>query len=465
MKKLIIAIIVFVLLVGGYYYIRTHAQVTLGILEGKTTKAYRGDLERPIIASGKIEPATIVKIKGEASGEVVETPFNDGAMVRKDDVIVRLDPDDEQRNVDQAEADYESAKIALDQAKLAKKDRSEAGVAMAEAQVKQAEARYNRLKTELDFKRPLTQPSSGMPTGVTIEEWSMLEASGHEAEANVAAMRAQERQARLAVEQAALEIRTAKERVTTAEKRLEDARERLKETTVVSPIDGMVLSRLVQIGEMVQSGTQSLTGGTVLMEIADVSDIYAVVNVDEADIGEVRELAPPSAVPGPASTQPAELPDHVQFDKERLVEVSVESFPQEKFYGVIERVAPQSQLMQAIATFRVWIRIASDNKSELIGLLNTQAEAHFTVKSVTDAILVSYDAIKKDPNGEGYGVYVSVMNPVTGKPDAEFKRCQFGIDNGEDVEVIEGLGEGDKVYTRLPQKTEKEKQAEEQAGE
>ena len=53
MKKVIITIIVFAVLVGGYYYVRTHAQVSLGILEGKTTKAYRGDLERPIIASGR----------------------------------------------------------------------------------------------------------------------------------------------------------------------------------------------------------------------------------------------------------------------------------------------------------------------------------------------------------------------------------------------------------------------------
>jgi len=288
MKKLIVTILVIVILGGVYYYLRTHAQVKLGILEGKTTKAYRGDLVRPITASGKIEPDTVVKIKGEASGEVVETPFNEGAMVRKDDVIVRLDPDDEQRNVDQATADYESAKIALEQAELAKKDRTEAGIALAESQVQQAKARVIRTQTEYDIKKPLTQPSSGMPMAVPTEEWSMLEATLLEYKANLAAAQAHEIQARLAAEQAELEIRTAKERLTTAQKRLEDARERLKETTVVSPIDGMVLSRQVQIGEMVQSGTTSLTGGTVLMEIADVSDIYAVVNVDEADIGEVR---------------------------------------------------------------------------------------------------------------------------------------------------------------------------------
>ena len=57
-----------------------------------------------------------------------------------------------------------------------------------------------------------------------------------------------------------------------------------------------------------------------------------------------------------------------------------------------------------------------------------------------------------------------VTNPDTGKRDYEFRPCKFGIDNGIDVEVIEGLQPGDEVYVRLPQKTQKEKEAEEEAG-
>jgi HlyD family secretion protein len=217
----------------------------------------------------------------------------------------------------------------------------------------------------------------------------------------------------------------------------------------------------------------------VLLEIADVSDIYAVVNVDEADIGDVRELAPPSAVPGYTTAHPAQhegaasqpatqevplatLPEGT-FDKSQKVDVTIETFPQEKFSGVIERIAPQSQIVQAIATFKVWIRITSENRSKLVGLLNTQCEAHFKVRSVLDAILVDYDAIRKDPNSDRYGVYMVTQKPATGKPDYQFRTCKFGIDNGDKVEVIEGLKVGEKVWTQLPQQTEKEKQAEEQA--
>ncbi len=460
MRRFVTIVIVVGLLAGAYYYLSQHARVSLGILEGKTVKAYRGDLVRPITASGKIEPTSIVKVKGQASGEVVEVPFNEGAMVRRGDLIVRLDPDDEQRALDQTEADYERARIALDLARLARDRQANEGIAMAWARVAQAEARRIRTQVEYDRKMPLTQPVGGMPAPVTREEWEQVRATKLEADALYESSLAELGQAYLAIEQADLEIQTAQENLRTADKRVEEARQRLIETEVFSPIDGMVLTRDVQIGEMTQSGTRSLMGGTVLMTIADVSDIYAVVNVDEADIGSVRELAPPSAVPGAIATQPATLPAGA-FDAFEEVDITVEAFPEEKFRGVIERIAPQSQLIQAIATFKVWIRIVSPNRDKLVGLLNTQTEARFTVRSVENAILVSYDAIKQDPNGDGFGVYVPVANPAPGTPKYEFRLCEFGIDNGIDVEVIKGLEPGDEVYTVLPQMTQKEKDAQE----
>lgn len=458
MKKLIVGIILVGILAGGYWYLSQKARLTFEALEGKRTTVTRGDLVRPITASGKIEPANIVKVKGEASGIVVEAPFNEGAMVKKGDLIVRLDPQDEQRNVDSAQADYDRTEIALELAKLSLEQQSNEGLIMAEAHVLQAEARQLRAQVEYDHKIPLTQPSGGLPPPVNREEWEQVRAAKMEADAAVKAARGELAQAQRAVQQARLQIRTAEENLKAAQKRLEETKKHLSETKVLSPIDGMILSRDVQIGEPAQSGTKSLMGGTLLMSIADVSQIYAVVNVDEADIGEVRSVAPVSAVPGTPTTRLAE-PRPGVFDQDETVDVTVESFPGEKFQGVIERIAPQSQLVAAIATFKVWIRITSPNREKLIGLLNTQAEARFSVKSVTNAVLVSYDAMKKNPEGEGYGVYTVVKTPQPGKPKYEFRLCKFGIDNGIDVEVLEGLEPGEEVYTVLPQMTQREREA------
>ena len=461
-KKLIMAVVVVGALVGSYFYLRTHAQVSIGMLEGKTVKSYRGDLVVPITASGKIEPLSVVQIKGKASGEVVETPFTDGAMVRKGDMIVRLDRADEQRNYDRAKADQERARIALERAELAVKEKEDVAIPRAVAALAQSQSSLALALYDLEKVKRLQGIREADPNLDTLTGREFKDAKARY-DMEVAALevrKAEVEQANIAKDLATLEVDTAQETLTTATKTLEDAAERLSETTVVSPIDGMVLKRHVQTGEVVQSGKTSLTGGTVLMEIADVSEIYAVVNVDEADIGQVRQLAPPSARPGPTATQPATLPSDI-VDKEQVVEITIESFRDEKFFGQIERIAPQSQLMQAIATFQVWIRITSENRNKLIGLLNTQAEAHFTVNSVKDAVLVNYDAIMRDPNGEGYGVYVQVFDPESKKTDEEFRPCTFGMDNGIDVEVVEGLAAGETVYTQLPMKTRREKEAEE----
>ncbi|MBP7935036.1 MAG: efflux RND transporter periplasmic adaptor subunit [Phycisphaerae bacterium] len=480
MKKLIFAIVVAAALVAGYYALQ-HARVSIGFLEGKTAESHRGDLVVPITASGKIEPAKVVQIKGEASGEVIETPFKDGAMVKKGDVILKLDPQDEERNVFRAQSEYNRAKIAVDKAELAAREREAVGVPLAEAKLVQAKAQEALALNEFKNQEKLRQ-LSGAGAGfdaASPREYDDAKARWEVQKAAVRAAESEVDQAKIGLDNARLEIRAAREAMDTAKKALEDSEERLRETTVLSPIDGMVLTRHVQIGEVVQSGKTSLTGGTVLMELADVDEIYAVVNVDEADIGQVRELAPASARPGPMSTQTpppagdpstsrpdgplATLPEGT-IELGQKVEVTVETFRDEKFYGVIERIAPQSQLVQAIATFKVRIRITSANRDRLIGLLNTQAEAHFKVNSVRNAVLVSYDAIMKDPNGEHFGVYLQVTDPATGKPKAEFRKCRFGMDNGIDAEVIEGLEPGVKVYTVLPQQTRKEKEAEGESG-
>lgn len=467
MKKLIITVVVLGAIVGGYFYVLKYVRAPLSILEGELVRTRRGDLLVPITASGHIRPASVTNIKGEASGEVVEIPFEVGEMVHQGALIIRLDKTDEQRNVERAEADFERANIALEQAKLKRQEAQDVGVPLARAKLKRATAGFTLSEIALNKQKELRamELADGTFSAASEQEYQEKVAMFEEAEANKEAAEAELTQAGIAVEMADKEIRSATESVKAAERILDDAKERLKETSVYAPIDGMVVDRRVQIGELVMSGTTSLTGGTIMIELADVSEIYAEINVDEADIGLVRELAPTSARPGgDAATRPATLPEGT-IETGQKVEVTVEAYPEDTFYGVIERISPQSEVVRAIATFKVWIRITSDNLDMLKKVLNTQAQANFTAKSVTDAILVNYEAMKPNPDGEGYGVYVPVVRPGKRKPKPEFVPCQFGVDNRVDVEVIEGLDEGQKVYIKLPKKTPREQEAEQEAGE
>jgi multidrug efflux pump subunit AcrA (membrane-fusion protein) len=457
------------------------------MLQGETVTVKRGDLEVPISASGRIEPASVTKIKGEASGEVRQTPQRIGEMVKLGDLIIGLDPEDEQRNVDRADADWERAKIGLERARLTKEEAETVGLQMAKAELAQTQARLGYVTIE-HTKKQVTLAKSD--AAINTQELATVEYQLKEAQAAVSAAEAKVKQAEMALKYAGKDVATMEQNETVAKKTLEDARERLRETEIRSPINGMILKRYVEIGEVVQSGKTSLTGGTVLVDLADVGNIYAVVNVDEADIGMVRELAPEDARPGPSSqpaSQPAEVAlggngdeqnnqaangepatsqpmreiDPGVFDPNQQVKITVESFPSEQFFGVIERIAPQSELSQAIATFKVWIRITSPNKFMLVGLLNVQAEAHFTAKSVRDALLVSYDAFQRE--GDQFGVYVPVRNPRPGQKKYEFRPCEFGRDNGIVVEVQSGLSEGDEVYTKVPVQTRKEEKEAEEA--
>lgn len=477
MKKFVTAVVIIALLGGAYYYLRTYARASLTMLEGETAVAHRGDLVVPITASGKIEPASVTQIKSEASGEVSEIPFEEGMIVENNDLIVRLDPDDEQRNVERAEAEFQRAEIALARAEISKQQAEEVGVPLAQAQLSQAEAR--RDIAQWDFNRVDELKKKGQEDLTEyVNEYEYKNAASRlkEAEAMVQASGADLEKAQITVQLAEKEIAAAEQALETAGKQLEDTQERLAETEVMAPLEGMILRRHVQVGEVIQSGKTSLTGGTILMEIADISDIYAVVNVDEADIGQVHKLAPPSARPGQVSstrpstapaTQAADEKKMVEFpeeilDKDEMVRLTVESFPEEVFYGVIERISPQSEIVAAIATFKVRIRIVSENRDKLVGLLNTQVEAQFEVRSLRDVVLVSYDAIFKDPDGDSFGVYVPGKKEGQIRPDPVFVPCKFGPDNAIDVAVLEGIDEGQVVYTQLPKKTEQEREAEEE---
>ena len=112
MKKLIIGLLVIAVLVVGAFVVLPRLRVNLQIFEGKTTVTTRGDLEVPITASGHIRPRSVTNVKSEASGEVQKIPVKLGQMVVGDQLVIRLDPTDENRNVQKAEADRSLRRVS-----------------------------------------------------------------------------------------------------------------------------------------------------------------------------------------------------------------------------------------------------------------------------------------------------------------------------------------------------------------
>jgi len=449
MKKVLIWVPLVALVGLGYYSLR-NVRMQYKFTRGETAKVGRGDLTIPINATGEVQPRSRREIKAEASGEVEAVPVKAGDVVKEGVLLIRLKPDDEERSVQRAEQDRDRAETNLRRAKITLEQRSTSGLAASNARLEQLNARLPQAKANYKHKEGLYKESdSPQLEYLTVKaEYESLLAQIKQGEADV-------EDAKMAIRLANEDVASAETAVQTAETTLGDAQKRLVKTKITSPADGMIVQVYVKEGEVIQGGKTTFTGGTVLAVLADWSECYVRAEVDEADIGVVKELSPESARPGgnEANTNGA-----APITAHSKVKITVEAFPDQQFEGVIERIYPEAKKQASVTTYLVDIVVTSDNRGRLMSSM--QGDVEFTAKSVYDAVLVPHDAVKRDPNNE-MGVYVPPDASQGEDAEPKFIKCRLGLDNGMFAQILEGLKEGDVVYTTLPQKTEKEREDEE----
>jgi HlyD family secretion protein len=216
--------------VGGWVWF----QRAEGPVDVQTDKATRRDLTEIVVANGRIQPVTQVKISPEVSGEIIDLPVKEGQSVKKGDLLVRIKPD-------YYEADRNSAKASHRGAL--------AGLATAQANFNRAEAELKRNR-EL-FEKKLISESAFMDVQTSFEvAQAQLVQAGHQIEMTKAA--------------------------------LDKAEEDLRKTTIYSPLDGTVTKMISQVGERVV-GT-AMMAGTDIMVVSDLSEMEARVDISEIDV-------------------------------------------------------------------------------------------------------------------------------------------------------------------------------------
>jgi HlyD family secretion protein len=463
MKKVFISILILAVLTMGYLQLRTF-RLKFQFTEGETATVTRGDLTIPINALGEVQPKSRREIKAEASGEVIDVPVEAGDLVRTGDLLVRLKRDDEERNVERAQQDLTRAQANLDRARITLEDRRTSGLQAAKGRLDGLRARLLQADHDWQHIQKLYEADEAPPT-----EYYRAESTYLDTLAQIDVSEADLKQAHFAVELAEKDVVLAEASVENARTTLADAQERLNKTEIVAPVDGMVAEIYADEGEVIQGGKTTITGGTLLAVLADWSARYVRAEVDEADIGVVLDLAPSSARPGNRGTnenreadttedRTAGTEEPVPIKSGAKVKISVEAFPDEEFEGIIDHIYPEPRKSASVVTYLVDIKVISDNRDKLMSAM--QADVEFTAQSVYDAVLVPHDAIKRDPNND-LGVYVPGTKKGEQEPEPEFHKCRFGLDNGMFAQVLEGVEEGEVVYTRLPEKTEKEREEEE----
>lgn len=445
MKNAVIAILLLVVVVVGYYAATT-LRLPMENIEGKTEKVVRSDLTLPINATGAVQPALRIEVKSEASGEVMEIAKRAGDRVRAGDLLIRLQPDDEQRSVDRSSQELQIAEARLNTSRINLEQARGADIVSAQAQVGQ-------LKPLVDLAKFRKEKLDRFPADQKNDEEVIQRDTELERQvAQLAAAMAGLEKAKLAIPRAEHELEQAKASYETTKANLGDAQKRLTKTTILSPINGVIADVKVQIGEVIQGGKTTFTGGTVLAVLLDVEKLLVRAEVDESDIGRVLALAPPWAQPGhDESVKMPDKPYEAAKTMQHLPLITVESFRDEEFQGLIERIYPEPKSLQGVVTYLVDVVVTSENRSRLLS--GMRAEVRFTSEHVENVLLCPNEAIREGPNGK-LGVYVAKVGAQPSEHETEFVPCKFGLDNGNYSEVREGVDEGAIVYTRLPAKRE-----------
>jgi len=240
-------------------------------------KAQRGELIEFVSAPGEIEPKTKVEISAKVSARIIELPYEEGDVVTcgKTDtnppvppsVLVRLDAKDLESQLLSAEAGHAAqvAQLEVEKARVASQKANLEGLV---AKLKQARRDLERQKGLLESK-DISQ--------VTFDQTKL----------KVDELRSQYNASKHTLEAAELNLVVLQHNLEAAGAKVTQAREALSYTTITSPIDGVVTRINAEVGEVVVYGTMN-NPGTVVMEVADLSTMLVVAQVDEADVGKLQ---------------------------------------------------------------------------------------------------------------------------------------------------------------------------------
>jgi HlyD family secretion protein len=333
-------------------------------------------LEVSIEASGVIEAISSVEIKSKASGEVLYLGAEVGDFVEKGSMLGQIDQRTPKNILDQAKSDLEASKVRLTNAK----SQSERG-------------------EELHLKGSISD-----------KDYEDIQENFAQARSTL--------------------VRT---QVT-----FENAKIALDDTVVRSPLRGTVISRPVEVGQVISSPTSAVGGGTVLMTMADLSKVRVRALVDEIDVGKV-EIG-------------------------QKVSIKVSAYRDKEFIGIVSKIEPKARVEQNVTTFPVLIDINNDSNLLLLGM-NTDVVIEILNKDVTVTAPSMSLRTRKDiysaaslmqmekedvdnflvdkVSGENFNKFIVIKDSKNG-PDLTW--VEIGISDLSNVEIVNGLDVGDVIY-------------------
>lgn len=327
MKKLIITLAVIAAIaasVGGYYYTRPGPEPKVS-----TAAVSRGDIVETVGATGTFEAITSVTVGSQVSGTIQEWTADFNSIVKKGQVIARLDP-------------------SLIQTQL---EQSQANLVRAQADVQRLEVSLEDAKTKLTRARGL------------FERQLLTQADLDTAEVNVKSTAAQ--------------LRSSRASLTQAEAAVNQNKVNIEHTIITAPIDGIVVSRNIDVGQTVAA---SFNAPTLFVIAADLTKMKCTANIDESDVGRIR------------------TGQHVRF--------RVDAYPTEEFSGTVSQVRLQPVVVQNVVTYGTVIEVPNPEFKLKPGMT---ANVTIEVAKKGDVVRVPNAAIRFRPSQE---IFAALGQPV-----------------------------------------------------
>lgn len=338
-------------------------------------------LEVAVSSAGIVEPLATVEVKSKASGEVLDVQVETGDLVEEGTLMVRIDPRVVRNRLAQSDAELKAA-ISRREIAATQKSRVESLVG-------------NGTLTQSDL------------------------------------------------EQATLDLANAEAQVVTASVAVENARIAVDDTDIRAPIGGTVIFKPVEIGQVISSPTQDFAGGTLLMQMADLSAVQIRSLVDETDIGKIR--------PGMQAS------------------VSVAAYPNQPFPGEVLKIEPQAVIDQNVTMFAVLVSIRNPDGLLMPGM---NAEVEVSIARAENAMTIPVMALRTRRDLESTALILdrsaddisAALGSREGRanqsadyrfggefwvvldtPDREIRKVTTGVTDLDNVEVVKGLDESDRV--------------------
>jgi HlyD family secretion protein len=513
----VVGLAVALVALAGFWFYGDRANAA----EYMTARVERGNLRNTVTATGTLQAVTTVQVGSQASGTISALYADFNSTVKKGQVIAQLDPSVTQAQVQQARANLQQAEAQLQSARAAV-SQSHAGVAQSragitdaqakalaagtttqnqQAGVSAAEANVAVLKAQLDDAASfLRQEQTLLQGGViaqreletaqtsyktaearynqAVAQLKMAQLSAQsassagqtQADAQVQQAQAQAQQSQGQVAGAQAQVQNAAAQVQQARAALQLAELNLSHTTITSPIDGVVVSRDVNVGQTVAA---SLSAPTLFTIAQDLTQMQVIANIDQADIGLVEQA--------------------------KSVSFTVDAFPSEEFKGAIQQMRLNPVNVQNVVTYNVVIDVSNPEQKLKPGMT---ANLTVTIDERNDVLKVPNSALRFTPqttdaaqprSGNGNGgqrrqrqnADGAQQNGAAQQPDAanaqqqnnaraqfarptepvlpgqmrrvwvlgadgkpESRRIKIGLSDGSSTEVVEGdLREGDVVVT------------------